>query len=155
MALRKINGNFYYYWVDAQGQHTRSLHTKNEKTARKRHADCQAIRADTKLRALYQEMSGGVKPINHPGALPVPTGIVASQTTTSDKRINQTRLKISDMWALASSRRSLSATHDKIWASFITRSGLIFADEVTPETALEYLNKNYGEHSPKTFRTYP
>ena len=60
-------------------------------------------------------------------------------------------IRLADMWECAVKKRALGANHKKVWNKFLERIDVKFADLVTPQLALEYLNTFYAEGNGKTY----
>lgn len=145
MALRKIRNTWYVYFRDGETIRTKSLRVHTRTEAERLHdlymEALRVKRAETVLRREF----GGALPVA-PSAPQVPPEAFPEPQTPARKR-----LRISAMWDLASSRRKLSASHRKLWSSFVARSGLTFADQCTPAAALAYLERFYSGGNGKTW----
>ena len=102
-------------------------------------------RAETALRRDF--------PVPLTTALPLSSVALAKEDApsplTSEPR--RQRLRLSAMWDLALSRRSLSETHRILWGLFLRRCGMTYADQVTSQAALAYLEAHYSGGNGKTW----
>lgn len=139
MALRKIHNTYYVYYRDVDGKlKTRSLKTTDATLARRLHDDYILQLQARKGRAVIMRDFPELKP---PPELPKPA-------TGEHQRGG---MKIADMLECALSKRSLSKTHCQIWKLFADRIGVKYADQVTPEIALAYLQRYYSYGNGKTY----
>ena len=60
-------------------------------------------------------------------------------------------IALADMWDVAITRRPLSRTHKIHWMRFVRTVGVRYADQVTPQLALAYLEKTYSGGNGKTY----
>ncbi|MBO7330081.1 MAG: site-specific integrase [Lentisphaeria bacterium] len=142
MALRKIGQTWYVYFRDLDGKiKTRSLKVHDEATAKALHDSyMEQIRAK-KGRAVLLRDFPEVAAVIPKSVAPEPSGPVHTRGT----------IRISDMWECALTKRKLSKTHANIWRTFVSRAQVNFADQVTPEFALEYLETYYGQGNGKSY----
>lgn len=142
MALRKLGQTWYVYFRDLDGKiKTRSLKVRDEAMAKALHDSyMEQIRAK-KGRAVLIRDFPEVATVIPKSVAPEPNGPVHTRGT----------IRLADMWACALTKRKLSRTHEKIWHTFLTRTTAKFADQVTPELALEYLETHYSKGNGKTF----
>lgn len=144
MALRKIHRGYYIYWKDEKGQHTRSLKTRDEAAARAMHDEWLRM-VDERRRMLgrfwLDESEQGTQP---PPAVPAPAQHPAGEHRRGG-------IAIADMWDVAITRRPLSRTHKIHWMRFVRTVGVKYADQVTPQVALAYLERTYPEGNGKTY----
>ena len=144
MALRKIRRGWYIYWKDEKGQHTRSLKTRDEAAARAMHDEWLRM-VDERRRMLgrfwLDEAEQGTQP---PPAVPAPVQHPAGEHRRGG-------IAIADMWETALSRRALSRTHRIHWTRFVRNIGVKYADQVTPQLALAYLEKTYSGGNGKSY----
>lgn len=142
MALRKIGQTWYVYFRDLDGKiKTRSLKVHDEETAKGLHdAYMDQIRAKKGRAVLLRDF-------------PEQPTVVPKSVAPEIAGPSHTRgtIRIADMWACALTKRKLSKTHANIWRTFVSRTQVNFADQVTPEFALEYLETYYGEGNGKSY----
>ena len=149
MALRKIRQTWYVYFREGGTIRTKSLRVHTRTEAERLHdLYMEALRVKRAETALRREFGGAL-----PVAPPLSSGALAKEDAPSPSMIvpARKRLRISAMWDLALSRRKLSASHRKLWSSFVARSGMTFADQCTPAAALAYLERNYSAGNGKTW----
>lgn len=145
MALRKIRRGWYIYWRDPDGQHTRSLHTRDEAAARALHEEF--------LRWVDERRRTVARFWLDPDAenLPGPPPVIPPPAELPAGEHRRGGIAIADMWDTALSRRALSRTHGVHWRRFVREIGVKYADQVTPQLALEYLERTYGGGNGKSY----
>jgi integrase len=140
MALRKIHNTYYIYFRDIDGKiKTRSLKTTFKDVAEKAHTlfmrELQSKKSTLVVINHFPEQFPNVKPV----------------TTVAPPAENNKRLKLADMVKVARKNRDIDGSADKAMERFIAGTGKRYADEITPEIALKYLDKNYGDKKAKTY----
>lgn len=142
MALLKKANTYYAYFRDLDGRQVkRSLHTGDRAVAEMREKAMKAEIQEVKFRAAIQRMRPDEPQITT--AFPKKVPVQGEHQRGS--------IALEKMWELALTRRDLSVTHKKHWNSFIGRVGKQYADEITPQVALAYLEKHYNKGNGKTF----
>ena len=145
MALRKIYNTWYVYFRDIDGtMRTRSLKTGDEDLARQREKQymdaVNLARFNMVLaRVAHPEDPAPVKPT------------VAPDTTPKPGEHRRGGIALADMWECASKKRALSKSHASLWRAFILRISVTYADQVTPQVALGYLETHYASGNGKTY----
>ena len=133
MALRKIHNTYYIYFRDIDGKiKTRSLKTTFKDVAEKAH---------TLFMRELQSKKSTLVVINHfpeqfPNAKPV--------TTVAPPAENNKRLKLVNILPELEKIQPVSPTNRRAITRFISEIKVKYADQVTPEMALAYLEKNYS-----------
>lgn len=135
MALRKIHNTYYVYFKDIDGtQRTRSLKTTDKATAEKLHrrfmVTLQAKKGDLMIMRTFPE--------RFPQAAEVKT--VAPPII--EPPANQ-RFRLDRMLEELDKIKAPSGTDRRIIKRFVEKCGKKYADEITPQFALAYLEKHY------------
>lgn len=78
---------------------------------------------------------------------PIPTEIVKQEHKRGSIRLDA-------MFDTAMQYRKLSLRHKRFFVHFAKWSGKTFADEITPQIALEYLRSNFGDNKSKTYNNH-
>ena len=146
MALRKIKNTYYVYFRDIDGRlRTRSLKTTDPELAESLHKkfmlQLQARKGELVIMKNFPERFSGGEAVSS----------IAPAKVIEQGEHQRGSIAIDKMWELALTRRELSSTHQKHWKSFVSRIGKRYADEVTPQVALAYLEKHYSGGNGKTF----
>lgn len=143
MALEKKANTWYAYFRDIDGRRVkRSLHTGDRAIAEIREKAMRERIKEVKFLAMIQSM--------RPDEPQITTAFPKKQAPAPGEH-QRGSIALDKMWDLALTRRELSATHQKHWKSFISRVGKKYADEITPQVALAYLEKHYNKGNGKTF----
>jgi integrase len=143
MALLKKANTWYAYFRDLDGRQVlRTLHTGDRDIAIVRERAMKDMIREVKFRAAIQRM--------RPDEPQITTAFPKKQAPSPGEH-QRGGIALNKMWDLALTRRELSATHQKHWKSFISRIGKKYADEITPQVALAYLEKHYNKGNGKTF----
>lgn len=142
MALRKIGLTWYVYFRDLDGKiKTRSLKVHDEAAAKALHETyMEHIRAKKGRAVLLRDFP------EIPAVIPKSI----APEITGPKHARGT-IRLTDMWDCALTKRKLSKTHERIWKTFLKRMTVNFADQVTPELALEYLENYHGHGNGKSY----
>jgi len=147
MALRKIRLCYYAYYRDEKGrQRTMSLHTRDEATAKKIHADFMARLAAAKTSARMLERHGSLFPDA------VARAIEAESPVPEYRPRQPKRLRLDEMIEVARQHRDLSADHLQAFDRFCQAvAPLHYASDITPAVALDYLDARYSGGNGKTY----
>ena len=134
MALRKIHNTYYVYFKDIDGtQRTRSLKTTDKATAERLHRS---------FMVALQSKKGELAIMQHfPERFPQ-SAEVKSIAPPIDTPANQ-RFRLDRMLPELDKIKAPSGTDRRIIKRFIEKCGKKYADEVTPQVALAYLEKHY------------
>ena len=145
MAIRKIRQCWYCYFRDVDGtRRTRSLKTRDEATARQR--EKQYMDAVNLAR-----FNLALSRVAHPEDPAPVKRTVAPDNTPAPGEHKRGGISLADMWACASRKRALSRGHASVWKAFLSRIGVKYADQVTPQGALEYLETHYASGNGKNY----
>lgn len=133
MGLREIGGNWYVYFRDVDGKlKTRSLKTKDRKTAIRLERDyMDQVRARKGAAVLLRDF---------PEFFPDKEQI---KTAAPPPASNNGRLKLENMIRELEKIHPVSGTNKRAIKRFVSAMNVKYADQVTPEMALKYLEKNY------------
>ena len=145
MAIAK-KGKYYYLYF-REGGKIRWLATGQtvESEARKLDRANSARLLSEKQRAILKKLAG-------PDAAPD-----LPQPPPAEPQHKRGTVKLADMLSMAGKYRPLSRSHKSAITLFIARTGLKYADQVTPQVARNYLVKYYGDGNGKSYnnaRTY-
>lgn len=144
MAIRqnKKSGIYYIYFRGLDGkQHTLSSHSRNRKDAERMDAANKSLIAgERKKQALKKvlKITDSAAVVVEPDKSPVPTHKRGS-------------IRLDAMFDAALQYRKLSRTHKSIFDRFVRECGKTFADQITPQIALDYLRTRYGQGNGKSF----
>lgn len=135
MALRKIHNTYYVYFKDIDGtQRTRSLKTTDKEAAEKLHR---------KFMIALQSKKGELAIMQHfPERFPQAAEVKSIAPPVVEPPANK-RFKLERMLEELDKIKAPSGTDRRIITRFINRVGKKYADEVTPQVALAYLEKYY------------
>jgi integrase len=147
MALRKIHNRYYVYFRDIDGTiRTRSLKVSDKDMAEKLHRQF--------MLKLQAKKGSLVIMQNFPEQFPrdqVEIKSIAPEIPVTPGEHQRGGIAIAKMFDLALTRRELSLTHKKRWNTFEKNIGVKYADQVTPQKALQYLETHYNKGNGKTF----
>lgn len=138
MALRKIKNVWYVYYREDGKIKTHSLKVHEKDRAiplEKRWME--QVRARRAMQSMMREFPE-YKP---------PQPIQPMETPVHQRG----GIKLKDMWECALKKRQLSATHKSSWERFIEWCPVKYADLVTPQMALDYLEERYGQSNGKSY----
>ena len=149
MALRKIHNTYYVYFVDIDGtQRTRSLKTTDKATAERLHHQfmvaLQAKKGELAIMKNFPErFQEKIKEIKSIAPPPDPR--------TGDHQ--RGGIALAKMWECAKKKKSWSTEKSMklTWDRFVSEIKVKYADQVTPKKALDYLERNFGHLSGKTY----
>lgn len=148
MALLKKANTYYAYFRDLDGRQVkRSLHTGDRAVAEVREKAMRERIKEVKFLAMIQRM--------RPDEPQITTAFPKKQAASPGEH-QRGSIALAKMWDLALTRRELSNRHHAEWQRFLAGlpSGIKYADQVTPKIALEYLERNYGNKSGKTYNNH-
>ena len=149
MALRKIKLGYYAYFRDERGkQRTVSLHTRDERIAKKLHRELMEAVARAKTALSLSIHFGNTIPFAAPAPAQTPplTAEAAASAATSipDTLPANKRLRLDRMLEVAAERRNIAPRHAAAFNRFIEAvSPKQYADEITPKIAMDYLDKAF------------
>lgn len=144
MSLRKIGKWYYVCYYDIDGK----LH--NVATGMTTKEDAQVI--EQNIRTIVQTERSIRKAKRITERIAQATGGVIQTEKKVVKHSRGNSIRLDAMFKEALTRNAtLSEQHKRSWNWFTKRIGVVYADEVTPRMCLDYLNKYYGERSPKTW----
>lgn len=139
MALRKIKNVYYVYFRDMDGKlKTRSLKVRDPQKAKNLH--------DIYMGKLRYRKGLNVVSRDFPDMMPM-----EAPQRPADGTHKRGGLMISDMLECAKKKRHVGESNLQAWNNFAARIGVKFADQVTPEVALQYLETYYNTGNGKTF----
>ena len=135
MALRKIKNTYYVYFRDIDGKHkTRSLKTSDPVQAEKMERQYMALLQNRKSAAVlfrdFPEMKN---------AFPAPEAENRKKANPDNGR-----LKLEDILPELNKINPVSPTSERIIRRFVSTMKCKYADQVTPEMALQYLEDRYS-----------
>ena len=134
MALLKKANTYYAYFRDIDGRQVkRSLHTGDLDIAKAREKVMKEAIRETKFRAAVNKF--------YPDREQITTAFPKKEIPQGEH--HRGSIAITKMWDLALTRRELSPTHKKRWNTFVNNIGVKYADQVTPQKALQYLETHY------------
>ena len=136
MALRKIKNTYYVYYRDLDGKHkTRSLKTSDPIQAEKMERQYMALLQNRKSAAVLFRDFPEMKQ-----AFPAPEA-------ENRKKVNPDngRLKLDDILPELNKIHPVSPTSERIIRRFVSTMKCKYADQVTPEMALQYLEERYSD----------
>ena len=148
MALRKIHNTYYVYFRDIDGtQRTRSLKTTDKEAAEKLHR---------KFMIALQSKKGELSIMQHfPERFPQVNDVktVAPLTIREEGEHQRGGIALAKMWECAKKKKSWNTEKSMkaAWDRFVSEIKVKFADQVTPKKALDYLERNFGHLSGKTY----
>ena len=145
MALQKKANTWYAYFRDLDGRQVkRSLHTGDRAVAEIRERAMRDMIREVKFRAAIQRMRPDEPQI---------TTAFPKKSASSPGEHQRGGIALNKMWDLALTRRELSRSHRSCWDNFLCALPytIRYADQITPKVALEYLERNYGGKSGKTY----
>ena len=135
MALRKIHNTYYVYFKDIDGtQRTRSLKTTDKATAEKLHQ---------KFMVTLQAKKGELAIMRtFPERFPQLNEIKTVAPPIIEPPANK-RFRLERMLPELDLIKAPAGTDRRIIKRFVEKVGKKYADEVTPDVALHYLEKHY------------
>ena len=144
MALRRIYKTYYVYFRDIDGtQRTRSLKTHDKATAERLHRQ---------FMSLLEAQKGELMIMNNfPERFPERQQITSIAPPVPELPANQ-RFRLERILPELDKIKPLKGTDRRAITRFVERCGKKFADEITPELALRYLEKNYANG--KNFKNF-
>lgn len=149
MALRKLKNRYYIYYRDQDGKHrTMSLGTSDPERAKAEH---------DKLFAMIQSAKTASRLIKrHAGIFPDAVIKEMERNSPIPERVpkEKKRLKLKEMIPLAQQYRDVNKRTAREFGAFIRAIGLTYADEVTPEIAVAYLDQRFGGGNGKTYNNH-
>lgn len=148
MALLKKANTWYAYFRDLDGRQVkRSLHTGDRAVAEIREKAMKEMIREVKFRAACQRM--------RPDEPQITTAFPKKQAPSPGEH-QRGGIALAKMWNLALTRRELSDRHHAEWERFLVGlpHNVKYADQVTPKVALDYLERNYGGKSGKTYNNH-
>lgn len=141
MALKIKNETYYVVFRDFRGRvNSRSLKTKDYNQALIYHdLFMQQLQSARQKQVIIKEFPLAIPQVNE----------FADRLEKSTKN----RLKLQNMIDIAKSKRDISNEHVSAMKYFVERNKAIcvYADEVTPRIAQDYLNKYYNKGNGKTY----
>lgn len=146
MAIRKMGGTYYVYFRDIDGRIvTRSLKTGNKELAEKLHKSFM-LKLQAKKGSLVIMRNFPEQFKETPPATIAPPKIKRNANERGS-------IQLDCMLELAESRRTWTdkKRRAETWKRFTDDIPCQYADEVTPQIALDYLNRKYGKMSGKTY----
>lgn len=139
MALRKKKLCWYAYYRDSGHIRSVSLHTRDEAIAKRLHAQLMETIAAAKMTATLRAKH----PELFPSAERKPEAVMR-EFGLPEYRPRANRLKLADMIEVAQEHRKLSDRHVATFKRFCAAvAPKRYADEITPQTALNYLDQTY------------
>lgn len=146
MALRLYGNIWHAYFRDENGRlRTLSTH-ETDKAA--------AAKIDRKIRAMIRVQKSRKVMLEFMPPEMREKAIQAGVESNILPLHKKNRLKLSDMFELAGKYRKLSVTHQRAWERFTSSINVKYAEEVTPQIALEYLKQNFGHGNGKSFNNH-
>lgn len=149
MAIRKLKNRYYIYYRDQDGKHrTLSLGTSDPEKAQAEHdrlwALIQSAKVANKMVARHVMIfpDAVVKEIESSNPIP--------ERVPHEKK----RLKLKEMIPLAQQYRDINTRTAREFGAFVKAVGLTYADEVTPEIAVAYLDQRFGRGNGKTYNNH-
>lgn len=135
MALRKIHNTYYVYFKDLDGtQRTRSLHTTDETNAKELHRQFMSQLQFKKGEFMIQN--------TFPDRF-VDKPKITSFLPPAEKTPANQRFRLDRMLPELDKIKVTEGTDRRIIKRFIEKIGKKYADEVTAEVALDYLEEHY------------
>ncbi|MBQ9088626.1 MAG: hypothetical protein IJY46_07590 [Lentisphaeria bacterium] len=135
MALRRIYKTYYVYFRDIDGtQRTRSLKTHDRTTAERLHRQFMSLLEAKKGELMIMN--------NFPERFPQAAEVKTVAPPVIEPPANQ-RFRLDRMLSELDLIKAPSGTDRRIITRFIEKVGKKYADEVTPQVALAYLEKHY------------
>lgn len=139
MALRKIRNTYYVYFRDIDGKlKTRSLKTTDAGIAKNLHdIYMRQLQAKKGRLMILRDFPEYQKEADSPITTVAPP--VAAENPGGK------RLKLADMVAVARQYRNIHPRYEREFARFVEKmKPLRYADQITPEIALKYLEDNFS-----------
>ena len=140
MSLTKKHGIYYVVFRDLRGKvNSRSLHTRDEAEAKEE---------EKKFLFMLRESRKQYANIRN---FPLLNALQTSQNSQFSQPSH--RLKLDKMLAIAEKKRNLSSKHKSAFNHLRERlkSKCIYADDITPQIALNYLETFYTKGNGKTY----
>lgn len=149
MAIRKIKNRYYIYYRDADGKlRTLSLGTSDPDKAKIEHDRIYSLIQSAKLTTRMFNRHADVFPEAVVQSIknedPVPPRI------PKEKK----RLKLKDMISLALQYRDIHPRTIREFTRFVESVPYTYADEITPQIAMAYLDQNFGTGNGKTYNNH-
>lgn len=149
MALRKLKNRFYIYYRDQDGKHrTLSLGTSDPVKAQAEH---------DRLWALIQSAKVAQRVIAR-HAMIFPDAVIKEieRGNPIPERVprEKKRLKLKEMIPLAQQYRDINERTIREFNAFCSAIHCTYADEVTPEIAVSYLEHRFGGGNGKTYNNH-
>lgn len=133
MALRK-QGKYWHVYFRVDGKIiSKSTGETNRKDA-------------IKLEDMERKRLRSIRALKRFGVLP---SVEPKKEITPKPK--QTQIKLADLFDIAAKYRKLSRWHEKFFKRFCEECGCIYAIDVTPKKALDFLTRNYGDGNGKSF----
>lgn len=149
MAIRKIKNRYYIYYRDQDGKHrTLSLGTSDPEKAKIEH---------DRLYHLIQSAKVTTKILNrHAGIFPEKVAQAMQENNPIPPRVprEKKRLKLREMIPLALQYRDIHKRSIREFTRFIENVPFTYADEITPQVAMAYLDQNFGSGNGKTYNNH-
>lgn len=157
MALRKIKLGYYAYFRDEKGkQRTVSLHTRDERIAKKLHRELMEAVARSKTALSLSVHFGNTIPFAAPAPAQTPplTPEAAANAATAipDALPANKRLRLDKMLEVAEQYRKISVDHRRDFRHFCDYvAPKRYADEITPAIAQSFLDSRYSQGNGKSY----
>ena len=146
MAIRKIKNRYYIYYRDQDGKlRTLSLGTSDPEKAKLEH---------DRIWGLIQSAKVATKALNrHARIFPDTVVKEIEQTNPIPPRVprEKKRLKLQEMIPLALQYRDIHKRSIREFTRFVESVPWTYADEITPQIAMAYLDQNFGGGNGKTY----
>jgi integrase len=145
MSLQLKNKIWYIFYRDLRGKmNSKSLKTTSREVAEGLHAEFMANLQLARQKAVILR------------EFPLVNAINGKNNTTPEQNFNtsQKRLKLQNMIKCAEKKRALSKDHLSAFNLFLERmrkAKYVYADEITPAIALQYLETYYNKGNGKTY----
>lgn len=154
MALRKIKLGYYAYFRDEKGkQRTVSLHTRDERIAKKLHRELMeaVARAKTALSLSIHFPGLSAPATSQPPPLTAEAAATAA-TAIPDTLPANKRLRLDRMLEVAEQYRKISVDHRRDFRHFCDYvAPKRYADEITPAIAQSFLDSRYSQGNGKSY----
>lgn len=143
MALIKRGKYWHIYWKE-------NKKVRSVSTGLTVKADAEKIDGLKKKERQWQKTEKQRRKILGGSDLPV----ILEVPTETPKDHKRGSIRLDMMFDTAMQYRRLSVRHKRFFRHFIDWSKKTFADEITPQIALEYLRSNFGDNKSKTYNNH-
>lgn len=150
MALRKIHNTYYVYFKDIDGsQRTRSLKTTDKAVAEKLHKvfmiQLQGKKGEVVIMRNFSDRFPGEQITS-----------VAPKREVLDGEHVRGGISLKKMFDCAAKKRTWKEEKriKSFWDHFVSQVDVKYADQITSRKALEYLERNFGKSSGKTYNNH-